>query len=91
MDFYNEINAAVNDEAADNNKYIKLAEIAPTEKAKKILMDIAREEARHREYLQEILADKRDHHNSEHVQQTENGSKPHEVGAVISTNNIPMP
>ena len=57
MDFYNEINAAVHEEAADNNKYIKLAEIAPTEKAKKILMDISREEERHKEFLQEILAD----------------------------------
>ena len=55
MNFYDKIRQHIADEASDNRKYMQLAESAPTEKAKKILMDIAHEEKRHKEYLQEIL------------------------------------
>ena len=55
MNFYDEIRQHIADEASDNRKYMQLAESAPTEKAKKILTDIAHEEERHKEYLQEIL------------------------------------
>ena len=56
-DFYKEIEKYITDEASDHNKYFKLAEQAPTEKARKILMDIGREEKRHHDFLQEILED----------------------------------
>ena len=55
MNFYDEIRQHIADEASDNQKYMQLAEAAPTEKAKRILTDIAHEEKRHKEYLQEIL------------------------------------
>lgn len=55
MNFYDEIRQHIAEENNDNRKYMQLAESAPTEKAKKILTDIAHEEERHKEYLQEIL------------------------------------
>ena len=55
MNFYDEIRQHIADEVNDNRKYMQLAEAAPTEKAKRILTDIAHEEERHKEYLQEIL------------------------------------
>lgn len=55
MNFYDEIRQHIADEAKDNNKYMQLAAKAPTEKARKLLTDIAHEEKRHKEYLQEIL------------------------------------
>ena len=55
MNFYDEIRQHIAEENNDNQKYRQLAEVAPTEKAKKILMDISNEEKRHKEYLQEIL------------------------------------
>ena len=57
MDFYEEIKKHVADEASDDNTYLKLAEIAPTEKARKILTDIAHDESMHHKYLKEILSD----------------------------------
>lgn len=56
-EFYKTIAQDINDEAKDNNKYIELARVAPTEKARKILLDIAAEEALHHKYLTEILND----------------------------------
>ena len=55
MNFYDEIRQHIAEETNDNKKYMQLAESAPTERAKKILTDIAHEEERHKEYLQEIL------------------------------------
>lgn len=55
MNFYDEIRQHIAEETNDNKKYMHLAESAPTEKAKRILTDIAHEEERHKEYLQEIL------------------------------------
>ena len=57
-EFYNEIKSYIQDEAHDHDKYFKLAEKAPTIKARKILMDIGREEKLHHEFLKEILADR---------------------------------
>ena len=42
MNFYDEIRQHIADEASDNQKYMQLAEAAPTEKAKKILMYITK-------------------------------------------------
>ena len=56
MNFYDEISQHIADEAKDNKKYMALAASAPTDKAKRILTDIAHEEERHKEFLQEILA-----------------------------------
>jgi len=59
MNFYDEIRQHIADEAKDNRKYTELAETAPTDKAKRILTDIAHEEEIHKEFLEEILnADK---------------------------------
>lgn len=55
MNFYDEIRQHIAEEAKDNSKYMQLAAKAPTEKARKLLTDIAHEEQRHKEYLQEIL------------------------------------
>lgn len=57
MEFYKTIAQDINDEAKDNNKYIELAKSAPTDKARKILLDITAEEALHHKYLTEILND----------------------------------
>lgn len=57
-EFYDKIKEYVDDESADHDKYFKLAEMAPTIKAKKILMDIGREEKLHHEFLKEILNDR---------------------------------
>lgn len=59
MDFYDEIMQSIAEENQDNGKYARLAKIAPTEKAKKILTDISHEEERHREFLREILNGKK--------------------------------
>lgn len=56
--FYDLIEQDIKDESRDNNKYLELAKIAPTEKARKILTDIAHEESMHHKYLQEILNDR---------------------------------
>lgn len=56
-DFYKNIAASIQEEQDDDNKYLILAAEAPTEKARKILTDIAAEEVRHREFLKEILSD----------------------------------
>lgn len=56
--FYDLIEKDIKDEAKDNNKYLELAKIAPTEKARKILTDIAYEESLHHKYLKEILSDR---------------------------------
>lgn len=57
-DFYSTIEGYVKDEAHDHEKYFDLAKKAPTEKARKILMDIGREEKRHHDFLEEILSDR---------------------------------
>ena len=59
-DFYSIIARYVNDEANDHNKYFDLAKKAPTEKARKILMDIGREEKKHHDFLKEILSEQSD-------------------------------
>ena len=59
-DFYSEIERYINDEANDHNKYFELAKKAPTEKARKILMDIGREEKKHHDFLKEILSERED-------------------------------
>ena len=56
-EFCNHIREYITDEQEDNGKYAKLAEIAPTEKARKILSDISKEEEKHKEFLKEILND----------------------------------
>lgn len=56
--FYDMIAQDIQDEAKDNNKYLELAKIAPTEKARKILTDIAAEEKLHHKYLSEILSER---------------------------------
>ena len=58
MDFYELIEQDIKDETKDNEKYLKLAKMAPTEKARKILTDIASEEHVHMMFLKEILKDK---------------------------------
>lgn len=55
MGFYDEIMQSIAEEAKDNSKYMRLADVAPTDKAKRILTDIAHEEAKHKEFLQDIL------------------------------------
>lgn len=57
-EFYDAIEKDVLNEADDSAKYLDLARIAPTDKARRILTDMAAEERRHNEYLKEILADK---------------------------------
>lgn len=57
-DFYSLIEQDIRDESKDNNKYLELAKIAPTEKARKILTDIAAEEKQHHKYLKEILSER---------------------------------
>ena len=59
MNFYDEIMQSIAEENQDNGKYARLAEKAPTEKARKILTDISHEEERHKEFLQEILNEKK--------------------------------
>lgn len=88
MEFYEKIKAAIHDETEDNEKYAKMAEIAPTEKAKKILTDISHEEKRHKEYLQEILADIKSAEGCEAdtESQDENG-KEHNVGDKVAAEN----
>ena len=57
-DFYSTIESYVKDEAHDHEKYFDLAKKAPTVKARKILMDIGREEKMHHDFLEEILSDR---------------------------------
>ena len=57
-DFYSTIEGYVKDEAHDHEKYFDLAKKAPTDKARKILIDIGREEKRHHDFLEEILSDR---------------------------------
>lgn len=56
-DFYSTIASYVKDEAHDHDKYFDLAKKAPTEKARKILTDIGREEKKHHDFLKEILSE----------------------------------
>ena len=56
--FYDAIEKDIMDEAHDNSKYLERAKMAPTEKARKILLDIATEELQHHKHLKEILKDK---------------------------------
>lgn len=56
-EFYRLIKQDIEEEANDNEKYLKLAKMAPTEKARKILTDIAAEEKIHHRFLEEILKD----------------------------------
>lgn len=56
-DFYKNISSCIEEEQDGNNKYMMLAAQAPTEKAKKILTDMAKEEERHKEFLIEIMSD----------------------------------
>lgn len=56
--FYTAIERDITSEALDNNKYVELAKMAPTDKARKILLDIAAEEKLHHKYLNEILNDR---------------------------------
>ena len=58
VDFYSTIEKDIQDEAGDSTKYTNLANIAPTDKARRILLDIAEEERGHKKFLEEILADK---------------------------------
>lgn len=77
MNFYDEIRQHIADEAKDNNKYMQLAAKAPTEKARKLLTDIAHEEKRHKEYLQEILSENKSHDQKAHVPAAnEQGNRP---------------
>lgn len=71
-DFYSTIANYVKDEAHDHEKYFDLAKKAPTEKARKILMDIGREEKRHHDYLEEILSDR----DKTHKETTSSKSEP---------------
>ena len=88
MEFYEAIKAAISDETGDNGKYAKLAEIAPTEKAKKILTDISHEEERHKEYLQEILSDyKRDEHCGADNESQDESSTEHDAGGEVTIEN----
>lgn len=48
---------AVNEEEHDYKKYIELSNEAETNKQKIILLDIAKEELRHKKFLQELLND----------------------------------
>lgn len=67
MGFYNDIAQSIAEESQDNNKYTQLAMSAPTEKARKILLDIAQEEQRHKEYLNEILSESKSQSEKKHV------------------------
>lgn len=55
--FYELLQEYVAEENKDGNKYVKLAEMAPTEKARKILLDISQEEKIHKKFLTELLQD----------------------------------
>ena len=88
MEFYEAIKAAISDEAGDNGKYAKLAEIAPTEKAKRILTDMSHEEERHKEYLQEILSDhKSDEHCEADTESQDESRAEHDAGDKIAIEN----
>ena len=88
MEFYEKIKAAIHDEAEDNEKYAKMAEIAPTEKAKKILTDISQEEERHKEFLQEILADSKSAEGCEgDTESQDENSKEHDAGNKVAAEN----
>lgn len=88
MEFYEAIKAAISDEAGDNGKYAKLAEIAPTEKAKRILTDMSHEEERHKEYLQEILADSKSAKDCENgTESQDESSTEHDAGDKIAIEN----
>lgn len=77
MDFYDQIMQSIAEESKDNGKYAQLAEIAPTEKAKRILLDMAKEEERHKEYLQEILSENKSHDQKAYVPAAnEQGNRP---------------
>ena len=48
---------SINEEQSDCDKYLQLAQEAPTEKERKILLDIAKEEMTHKKFLIELLSD----------------------------------
>lgn len=88
MEFYEAIKAAISDETGDNGKYAKLAEIAPTEKARRILTDMSHEEERHKEYLQEILADSKSAENCENgTESQDESSAEHDAGGEVTIEN----
>lgn len=73
-DFYSLLKGYIDDESKDNNKYVKLAEKAPTEKARKILLDISKEEETHMKFLQEILSECSKSDSKENSVSSENGN-----------------
>ena len=91
MDFYEQIRASISEETGDHDKYVKLAEIAPSDKARRILLDISREEHRHKEFLQEILADgKRDHSTPQHIPvQSASSAESHASNKVVAATAVP--
>ena len=54
-EFFTKLQSSVQEEQEDHDKYVKLANEAPTEKIKKILTDIAHEEEIHKQFIIEIL------------------------------------
>ena len=68
-EFITAIKAAVEEESSDKNKYTKLAAIAPSDKARRILTDISAEEQRHHDSLMEILHDAEHHKNTAEIEQ----------------------
>ena len=82
-DFYKQIKKHFEEEAHDNTAYLKLAEMAPTVKAKKILTDIAHEEAIHHKFLKEIMDDMPCEEDSE---EDDEDSDEHKSNSEISEN-----
>ena len=80
-EFYEAIKAAVEEENHDKDKYLKLAAMAPTDKARRILTDISAEETRHREFLQGILDDA-EIHKEQHAEPAVIEEEPPEVSEV---------
>ena len=56
-EFYEKLKAMLKDEHDGQDEYTKLAMMAPDERYKAILMDIADEEATHAKHLKDILKD----------------------------------
>ena len=53
--FEMKLRESINEEQGDHEKYLQLSKEAPTEKARKILHDIANEEMIHKKFLIELL------------------------------------
>lgn len=56
-EFFEKLKAMLKDEDDGHNEYCELADMAPDERYKAILKDIAKEEATHAKHLRDILAD----------------------------------